>query len=113
MIGFGSGDTAYSVITNNGGAAQTNNATGMPALQTAGTAAIFKLSWTNSNTTLNWSVQTSTSTTTSGSINTGLLPAGTTQMYLYCTGQTNSTAPTLTVEDVELSLGSTVDYTVF
>jgi hypothetical protein len=113
MIGFGSGDTAYSVITNNNGATQTNNTTGMPALQTAGTTAIFTLSWNNTTPSLTWSVQTSPTTTTTGTINTGLLPAGTTQMYLYCTGQTNSTAPTLTVEDVEVSLGSTVDYTVF
>lgn len=113
MIGFGSGDTAYSVVTNNGAASQTNNTTGMPALQTAGTTAIFTLAWTNSNTTLTWSVQTAANTTTSGTINTGNLPAGTTQMYLYCTSQTNSTAPTLTVEDVELSINPTLDMTVF
>ena len=113
MIGFGSGDTNYSVVTNNGGAAQTNNTAGMPALQTAATPAIFKLSWVNATTTLTWSVQTGPVTTTTGTINTGLLPAAGTQMYVYCTCQTNTGAPTLTVEDVELSIGATLDYTVF
>lgn len=114
MVGFGSGDTAYSVITNNGGASQTNNTTGMPSLQTAGTAAIFQLAWNNTTPSLTWSIQTAAGTTTSATITTGLLPSGTTQMYLYCTGQTNTTAArTLTVEDVEISFGSTLDYGVF
>jgi hypothetical protein len=112
MIGFGSGDTNYSVATNNGGATQTNDTTGFPVLQTAGTATIFKLSWVNATTTLTWSIQTAVGTTTTGTINTGLLPASGTQMYLYCTCQTNtSSSLTLTVEDVEISLGA--DYAVF
>lgn len=111
MIGFGSGDTAYSVITNNGGASQTNNTAGMPSLQTAGNPAIFTLSWNNTTPSLTWSVQTATSTTTSGTITTGLLPAASTQMFMFCCAQTNTTsATTLTVEDVEIILGS--DYNV-
>jgi hypothetical protein len=107
MIGFGSGDTNYSIITNNGNATESgstgNNTSAV--IQTAGTAAIFKLSWNNATTTLTWSVQTGPSTTTTGTVNTGNLPASGTQLYFVCTCQTNaSSSVALAVEDVELSI---------
>lgn len=113
MIGFGSSDTNYSVVTNNGGAAQTNNTTNMPLLQTAGLATVFTLSWDNPTTTLTWGIQVSgDSSVITGTINTGLLPAAGSQLYLYCTTQTNaSSSVTLTVEDVEILLGN--DFNVF
>lgn len=113
VIGFDYSASTYSVVTNNGNASETVNTTGLPSLQTAGTAAIFTLVWNNSVPSVKWTIQTGPTTSTTGTISTGNLPASTTQMFLWCSVETGgSTATnTITVEDVEISLGS--DMNVF
>jgi len=113
MIGFSDGDTSYSVITNNGGTSQTNN-TGLLALQTAGTPAIFTLQYNHATPSVTWTIQTGPSTITGPTtITTGNLPSATAQLYLFC-NQINGAATSsnvLTVEEVEIILGS--DYSLF
>jgi hypothetical protein len=102
MVGFDSGSTAYSVITNNGGAGQTNITTSMPNLVTAGSAVVFSLAYNAG--ILTYSIQTGTSTVTTGTTS-ATLPASTVALYLFCTCQTNTTAAkTLTIQNVEILL---------
>jgi len=113
LIGFAPSATNYTVVTNNGSGTQTTNTAGLPALQTAGTAAIFTLVWNNTTPSLTWTVQTSPTVSTTGTITTGLLPSATTQMYLFCGCATGGSTAinVITIEDVEISLGA--DYSVF
>lgn len=109
MIGFAPAATNYTVITNSGTGTQTTNTTGLPALQTAGTPAIFTLSYNSTVPSLTWTIQTSPTVSTTGTITTGLLPSATTTMYLFCgcaTASSSSPANVITIEDVEIVLGN-------
>jgi len=103
IIGFNSGDTHYSVVTNNGSASATSTATSV-SLVSAGSAALFTLAWTTSNSTLTWTIQTGASTSTSGTINTGNLPASTTPVEPCAFF--NATGAALRLEHMDIALAN-------